>query len=394
MDPELLAQILAAQSPQLSPLALAATQGGVSRTTLGQLTDPNILLGTGVADPSAIASGLSQFTQQQFFDALDQYNRDVAAAQRKYTIEPPKLYSEVLDRYLSAPSGVQNVFSQIADGSLSAEQGRVALTSPLTAEELVSAGLSPQEAEQQAEKFTYKDVLQARGLGADWWERFSNDLSRFETEAAQYRREMMQFQDETARVGRELEAELTRLGPAPTPETFDSEGARLQYYKDIGLPGLALLPDPTVPYQIPEEFVMQRLREGRESGKTLAEEMLASTQRGTPLGTSGQTLTGRAAPMPTAPAPRRAPVDTSTLAGVTAASNRPATSERSPALRAALAPNTLTRDQRIQLAAMREREAARADAAAIGRGLAKAGRTPFEDAMAGLYGYGLTEARA
>ena len=82
------------------------------------------------------------------------------------------------------------------------------------------------------------------------------------------------------------------------------------------------------------------------------------------------------------------------MAGVTAASNRPATSERSPALRAALAPNTLTRDQRIQLAAMREREAARADAAAIGRGLAKAGRTPFEDAMAGLYGYGLTEARA
>ena len=394
MDPELLAQILAAQSPQLSPLALAATQGGVSRTTLGQLTDPNILLGTGVADPSAIASGLSQFTQQQFFDALDQYNRDVAAAQRRYTIEPPKLYSEVLDRYLSAPSGVQNVFSQIADGSLSAEQGRVALTSPLTAEELVSAGLSPQEAEQQAEKFTYKDVLQARGLGADWWERFSNDLSRFETEAAQYRREMMQFQDETARVGRELEAELTRLGPAPTPETFDSEGARLQYYKDIGLPGLALLPDPTVPYQIPEEFVMQRLREGRESGKTLAEELLASTQRGTPLGTSGQTLTGRAAPMPTAPAPRRAPVDTSTLAGVTAASNRPAISERSPALRAALAPNTLTRDQRIQLAAMREREAAQADAAAIGRGLAAAGRTPFQDAMAGLYGYGLTEARA
>ena len=393
MDPELLAQILAAQSPQLSPLALAATQGGVSRTTLGQLTDPNILLGTGVADPSAIASGLSQFTQQQFFDALDQYNRDVAAAQRKYTIEPPQLYSEVLDRYLSAPSGVQNVFSQIADGSLSAEQGRVALTSPLTAEELVSAGLSPQEAEQQAEKFTYKDVLQARGLGADWWERFSNDLSRFETEAAQYRREMMQFQDETARVGRELEAELTRLGPAPTPETFDSEGARLQYYKDIGLPGLALLPDPTVPYQIPEEFVMQRLREGRESGKTLAEELLASTQRGTPLGTSGQTFTERIVPPATPATPARIPArEVSGQRFVTPSG--PAPNRTTPALRAALAPNTLTRDQRIQLAAMREREAARADAASIGRGLAAAGRTPFQDAMAGLYGYGLTEARA
>jgi hypothetical protein len=393
MDPELLAQILAAQSPQLSPLALAATQGGVSRTTLGQLTDPNILLGTGVADPSAIASGLSQFTQQQFFDALDQYNRDVAAAQRKYTIEPPQLYSEVLDRYLSAPSGVQNVFSQIADGSLSAEQGRVALTSPLTAEELVSAGLSPQEAEQQAEKFTYKDVLQARGLGADWWERFSNDLSRFETEAAQYRREMMQFQDETARVGRELEAELTRLGPAPTPETFDSEGARLQYYKDIGLPGLALLPDPTVPYQIPEEFVMQRLREGRESGKTLAEELLASTQRSTPLGTSGQTFTERIVPPATPATPARIPArEVSGQRFVTPSG--PVPNRATPALRAALAPNTLTRDQRIQLAAMREREAARADAAAIGRGLAAADRTPFQDAMAGLYGYGLTEARA
>jgi hypothetical protein len=393
MDPELLAQILAAQSPQLSPLALAATQGGVSRTTLGQLTDPNILLGTGVADPSAIASGLSQFTQQQFFDALDQYNRDVAAAQRKYTIEPPQLYSEVLDRYLSAPSGVQNVFSQIADGSLSAEQGRVALTSPLTAEELVSAGLSPQEAEQQAEKFTYKDVLQARGLGADWWERFSNDLSRFETEAAQYRREMMQFQDETARVGRELEAELTRLGPAPTPETFDSEGARLQYYKNIGLPGLALLPDPTVPYQIPEEFVMQRLREGRESGKTLAEELLASTQRSTPLGTSGQTFTERIVPPATPATPARIPArEVSGQRFVTPSG--PVPNRATPALRAALAPNTLTRDQRIQLAAMREREAARADAAAIGRGLAAADRTPFQDAMAGLYGYGLTEARA
>ena len=83
MDPELLAQILAAQQPTLSPLALAATRGGVSRTTLGQLSDPNILLGTGVADPMAIAGGASQYVSGRRAEEFDKSTREYVKSMPK-----------------------------------------------------------------------------------------------------------------------------------------------------------------------------------------------------------------------------------------------------------------------------------------------------------------------
>lgn len=419
MDPELLAQILAAQQPTLSPSALLATQGGVSRTTLGQLTDPNILLGTGVTDPMMISAGLGQFLsgrQQQvaakardeYMKAIEKYNNDIRALEREYKIEPPKLYSEVLDRYVSAPPAIASIFDQVRSGAVSANQAITSATTPLTQDELLSLGVSPQQASSGANQLTLKGVLASQGYGQTQWDRFSNDLQRFDTEAAQYRRDLMKYEDESASARRTLDAELIRLGGAPTPEAFgqpfDVQQERLQYFKDIGLPGLALLPDPSETYQVPRESVLATRRAQRGGEATLAEELLARERgrgRDDRRAPSGPTLVGgpvrRAAgervPLPADVRGIGTPVSEVQQAqrgGVPFVGS----AARSPALRRALSANTMTREQLLQEAVRRERENAELEASALGRGLARAGRTPFQDAMRQLYQYGLTEAGA
>ena len=433
MDPELLAQILAAQSPQLSPLALAATQGGTSRTTLGQLTDPNILLGTGVADPSAIASGLRQYltaeseaarrvAEQEFNQALETYLGEQRAIQSRLDAareRQPVLYSDVYSRYQNASPVVTNLFDSILSSSdpnrqpLSSAQVLERMGTELTAQDWVNSyGFDAATAQQLVDSGvdninTY--LADVEGLNPTQINDLKSGLRQFETDASRFRERQMEFADTFASDLAGAQEDLARLGPAPDVAEFgmpfDSERARLEYYKDIGLPGLALLPDPTVTYNVPVDAMLARARRDRPSGQTLAEELLVGTVRQprTELGASGQMLTGRRP----APAPAVAGRGTATdvvaplLGAVTPQGTRrqggvPFTgaSGRSAALQAALAPNTMTREQRIQQAAMRERENAQLEAQATARGLARAGRTPFEDAMRALYGYGVAEARA
>lgn len=412
MDPELLAQILAAQQPQLSPAALLATQGGVSRTTLGQLTDPNILAGVGVASPEIIAAGLSQYLSSQrgqlatqaekdYMDAMDQWRKDVAAAQRRYTLEPPKLYTEVRDRYASAPSGIQVTLDNIQSGQLNANQAIRAMTTELTQDQLIEAGVAPDVAADRANIWSYKDVLAQQGYGEDQWERLTDDIRQFDNDASVYRRNLLEFEDQVASARRNLDAELTRIGGPPSAERFgqefDTEAARLQYYKDIGLPGLALLPDPTAQYQVPVEAGLARARRDRPSGMTLAEEMLSEVRSGSRLPTSTGEVVQRERPRSVASTMGVPGIGTPV--SVSMQNQRggvpfTGSAARSPALREALSRNTMTREQLIQEAVRRERENAALKSKAVSRGLARAGRTPSEDAMRQLYKYGVTEAGA
>jgi hypothetical protein len=402
MDEELLAQILAAQQPQLSPAALLATQGGVSRTTLGQLTDPNILAGVGVASPEVIAAGLSQYLSSQrgqlatqaekdYMDAMEQWRKDVAAAQRRYTLEPPKLYTEVRDRYASAPNGVQTALDQIESGNVNANQAIKSMTVPLTQEELVNAGVASDVAADQANIWSYKDVLAQQGYGQDQWERLTDDIRQFDNDASVYRRNLLEFEDEVASARRNLDAELTRIGRPPSAERFgqefDTEAARLQYYKDIGLPGLALLPDPTTPYRITGEQVIKSKRAQAPSGMTTTE-ALYERELGRPAPRIGApSLAARPTPRP-APTPSAEPyAGRAQLPAGQFVAAKPAPEPKKSYW-------DMSREERIRWALEKERERAGITAQAQAAGLARAGRTPFEDAMRQLYRYGVTEAGA
>lgn len=423
MDEELLAQILAAQSPQLSPLALAATQGGVSRTTLGQLTDPNILLGTGVARPADISSGLRQYLTSQLSAAQRKAQEDFNTAMEKYAAEQrvlqgrvdaarqrePVLYSDVYSRYQNASPIVRDLFDDILTSSgpdaqpLTAAQVTQRMAVELTADDWVNRyGVDPATAQSwenagvnnintYLSKVEQLDPTQITDL--------KSGLRQFEDDASSFRERQMEFADTFAREIRGVQEDLERLGPPPSESQFatdfDREAERLEYYKDIGLPGLALLPDPGAQYNVAAADILSATRAARPSGMTATEELYRRQ-----LGRRAPELSG--APEPTlvptrpsaaagGPAPSAAPsrVPSREVAGQRFVSpSAPAPAARRPSYW------DMDESERLQWALEAERRRAGIQAEARQRALTSAGRTPFEDAMRQLYQYGVAEARA
>lgn len=375
IDEELLAQVLAAQSPQLSPQLLAATGGGLGRTDLQALLgNTGLGLGTGAIDPFALEQSMMDFYGSRLSEAQaerERLRRDREAEERSImaryiTVEPPEVN---LDTVTPLWANEINQNPVLRDTFVELERGA-----------------------------SVDDAIAATGVfdlyGGDdaQWARLESALNQFSREkqirdSAQlrYNRDLEENQ---ARAAAEIAA-LPAIGEVADP---DLAATRREFYSDAGLPLLGLLPSPSETYQIPAEAMLQRARRDRPSGQTLAEELLAGTVRQPreQLGTSGQVLTARRP----APAPAVAGRGTATdvvaplLGAVTPQATRrqggvPFTgaSGRSAAVQAALAPNMMTREQRIQQAVMNERMNAQLEAQATARGLARAGRTPYEDAM-------------
>jgi hypothetical protein len=376
MDPELLAQILAAQQPQLSPQLLAATGGGLGRTDLQALLGNTALgLGVGVVDPMMLEQamlqqygGLLQQTQSE----RDRLARERAAEERgiraRYiTVEPPEINLDTVTPLwsdeIAANPVLQDAFVQLERGA--------------SVDDAIAAS----------------GVYDIYGGDPSQWARLESAFNQYSQEkrirdaaALRYNRDLAENE---ARAQAEIAA-LPAVGEVADP---DAAAFRREFYSDTGLPLLGLLPSVAEQYQVPTETVLQSRRQQRPSQMTLAEEMLTeSVRRPTPSAPTGPVLTRGARPqtpsvnaadvLVNAPRPQRAGVPFT------------GPSSRSPALQAALAPNRMTREQLIQEAVRREREAAALEAQAIGTGLARAGRTPYQDAMRQLLQYGALEASA
>ena len=382
MDPELLAQLLSAQSPQLSPQLLAAAGGGLGRTDLQALLgNTGLGLGTGAVDPFALEQSMMNFYGSQLSEVeaeRERLRRDREAEERSImaryiTVEPPEVNLDTVTPLWSSEISQNPV---LRDTFVELERGA-----------------------------SVDDAIAATGVfdlyGGDdaQWARLESALGQFSREkqirdSAQlrYNRDLEENQ---ARAAAEIAA-LPAIGEVADP---DLAASRREFYSDAGLPLLGLLPSPSETYQIPAGAMLERSRRDRPSGLTLAEELLLETTRPsgrTPAATlpSGQTtrmLNPVSGKIPNPLAATQVSMrgadqsyrDAAQLpAGQFVTNPRPASqSPRSLALEMALAPNMMTREQRIQQAVMRERENAQLGAEAVGRGLARAGRTPYEDAM-------------
>jgi len=430
MDPEILAALLSGNyggmdtfynNPALAQAAMQAASEGVSRTTFGQATDPTLLLSAGIISPSDIVSGVESYydaeqranilkAEEDYIKALNaaEISRaaEVNSAETAYAREaaPPRFVSDVETRYSDQPL-VLGILSQIKDGTISAGQAQQLLSSARTSDEWMPlVGNDIQQASALSGQ-SIKDYLKASGLQESDVERLNSDLSRFSGEAATYRNNLLEYEQFTlpaaqAKRDAAIASAETKFEGArqqgPLVSQIDPQQARMDFYKEMGLEGLSFLPDPTEQYRFGADAMLDLLQ--RRSGpdySTLAEQQLANVMREQPAATRGQSGPSfvTASPSVDAEADLRAKYGTSATQVPTGAFvdvNAPRRTAEPLTLANVLA------SQRPQASAERavfaEREEAMKRDEALGRALARRGRTPFEDALRRYMDFSIVEA--
>lgn len=423
MDPEILAALLSGNyggmdsfynNPALAEAAMRAASEGVSRTTFGQATDPTLLLSAGIISPSDIVSGVQSYydaeqranilkAEEDYIEALNVAEIARAAAvnsaETAYAREaaPPRFVSDVETRYSDQPL-VLGILSQIKDGTISAGQAQQLLSSARTIDEWMPLVGNDIQQASALEGQSIKDYLKANGLQESDVERLNSDFSRFSGEAATYRNNLLEYEQFTlpaaqAKRDAAIASAETKFEGArqqgPLVSQIDPEQARMDFYKEMGLEGLSFLPDPTEQYRFGADAMLDLLQ--RRSGpdySTLAERQLANVMREQPAATRGQS-----GPSVDVEADLRAKYGTGTTQVPTGAFvdvNAPRRTAEPLTLANVLA------SQRPQASAERavlaEREEAMKRDEALGRALARRGRTPFEDALRRYMDFSIVEA--
>lgn len=237
MDPnELLARILAAQSGGVSGQAMGAAGAGVGRTDFSALLNPQLLAGLGAFDPYQSAAGLDPYYDDRVRDVAQGFESsqaDILAG----VVRPPELdpdFGKVIPkyadpRYANVAEPIRGLFGMILAG-YDASSVKVALEN--------AYGEYP-ELEQ------YDEQLRT-------------DLDRYQKE-----REVV---DAAAR--RYTEAQIgadQRIAALAQPTMPDYDAARREYYSDLGVPGMAVLPDPRQQYQFADSELRALLQQEEET---------------------------------------------------------------------------------------------------------------------------------
>lgn len=329
---------------QLGGNLYPGTLSGVKRTTMSQLLDPELLTAIGVISPDYLSEALQSYvdteTASQLAEVLKDYDSKLQKIEAKY----------------SAP-----VFVSAADQNLRG----LAASDPNLADALAGIQQGALDADAYADTLTDEVVRSnVKAFGRDW-SNYQQDLLEFQTiDLPQY------YQEKEA------------LGDRPTAESLGitRESLRAQFAKDMGIPGLALLPDPGATYDIaPEE--MRQFRKPTQAGtdKRLFESMLAAgagrdiPRSATPRLTGQPSATRAAMGRVLEGDPLGRTVDTPGFGrgteGVPVERPRPA---------GYVAPS-LERD--LARYAMQDYESLMVDAMLRSQQMAAKGRTPFEDAL-------------
>jgi hypothetical protein len=318
-----------------------AATAGVKRTTLSQLLDPELLTAIGVISPDYLSQALQSYVDTEtatvLSQALKDYDSKVQKIEAKYT--PPVFVSAADQNLRSLAASYPDLADAIAgiqQGTLDADAYAATLT-----DEVVRSNV--------------------KAFGRDW-SRYQQDLLEFQTiDVPQYNQE------------------IRALGDPPTAESLGitRESLKTQFAEDMGVPGLALLPDPGETYKIdPEE--MRQFRKPTQAGtdRRLFESMLMSgAGRDIPRYATPR-LTGAPAPKPKVLEgdPMGRTVDTP---GFGRGSEGVAPSQR-PRPAGYVAPS-LERD--LARYAQQDYESLMVDAMLREQQMAAKGRTPFEDAL-------------
>lgn len=332
---------------QLGGNLYPGTLSGVKRTTMSQLLDPELLTAIGVISPDYLSGALQSYvdteTAGQLGEAIRDHEAKVAKIEARY---PEPLFVSVAEQSLIPIAENQTLVADVMTGI---QRGNL-------------------DADTEAGKFADPVISSLiKDYGRDW-SRYQQDLLEYNTV------DMPQMDQEKA-----------ALGDPPTAESLGitRESLKAQFAKDMGIPGLALLPDPGATYDIaPEE--MRQFRKPTQAGtdRRLFESMLAAgAGRDIPRSATPR-LTGQPERVSVAP-PRPEQLAGRGSGRTTAASRRRAAeskamSEMADRPAGYVAPS-LERD--LARYAMQDYESLMAQAMLRSQQLAAKGRTPFEDAL-------------
>lgn len=209
----------------LDPAFVASIASGTSRTTMGQSFDPSLLVAAGIISPEVLSQGMASASEAAFQEALRNWNEDRAALAG----QAPQFVSAIEYDYgvrFGQDHPIMNLFSAIRNG-MGVNEALNMMTTPID-------GGSSQ-----------KDLMIQGGLFDEGkWETLKENLKDYASDVATFNQENYEFMLANDPNSPQYQAELASLGAMPTRETFDTSQARLDYAQALGMPALALLPDP------------------------------------------------------------------------------------------------------------------------------------------------------
>lgn len=252
-------------------LSTAGGKDGIGRTTQTQLLNPNLLASIGLFGPEEITAGLSQYLTAAEQKAMAEWQAEGAELEEQLAAITDKPFiSEIKVRYEAQPAlwkVMEPLLADIEDGSYSADQVLQEMSTPIPAAQWQGFGFTPEQAA-DLDSLTLKDYLSASDQVS--YDRIVSDLEDFDDDARRYREARLVADPQNQQKRAELLSKYnTWLSSAPD---FDREALRREYFDEIGVPGLALLPDPSEQYQVSAEDVKKPRQEGTR--KTLAESMI------------------------------------------------------------------------------------------------------------------------
>lgn len=192
----------------LDPSFVASVAAGTGRTTMAQAFDPSLLVAAGIISPDVLSAGLTGAGETALKEAMQEWDKAFA----DLIPEAPQFASFVESKYSGIPVAA-NAFAAIRAGT------------PL---ELVRTSPAVQGLKNQ--------------FKAPEWNELMSDLESFNKDWSKFEQDMFEFESSSGGLG--YQAAVMALGERPTAETFDTSQARLDYAKALGMPALALLPDP------------------------------------------------------------------------------------------------------------------------------------------------------
>lgn len=205
-DPEELRQV--ALRFNLDPAFVASIAAGTSRTTMGQSFNLPLLLSSGIIPPEQLSLGFAQAEESALREAMQDWD---------------EAYAELIP---DAPTFNRFEEAKYAENPVAADFFQaIRLGTPL-------AQIQSGEAYQQLKASIPEEEFTQ--LGAD--------LETFDKAFTKHQQDLYEYQ--MSGNSPKFQAALAALGERPSAATFDTSSARFDYAKSLGLPALALLPDP------------------------------------------------------------------------------------------------------------------------------------------------------
>lgn len=224
----------------LDPAFVASIASGTSRTTMGQSFDPSLLVAAGIISPEVLSQGMASASEAAFQEALRNWNEDRAAL----IGQAPQFVSEIEYRYgtmFGQDHPIMNLFAGIRNG-MGVQEALNQMTAP------IDGGASMKQ-----------QMIDAGMLSEDEWTTLGENLKDYATDVARFNQENYEFMLANDPNSPQYQAGMASLGAMPTRETFDTSQARLDYAKALGMPALALLPDPSQQAYVDPSEVRQAL---------------------------------------------------------------------------------------------------------------------------------------